>query len=131
MLKYRMKIFESSLRPVSADKRLVAREVAFNPNPVRERSVSFLHSIGHPKSLTDHEQLKSPGKVNMRPNSSDRSMNVPSPRRERAGRRIVTAEKRFAVQRDREMARLQLERAWLKREIVSILRVQYIHQSTA
>ena len=130
MLKYLMKIFESSLRPVSADKRLVAREVAFNHNSETMKPVLSMRSLCPRKGKTDSASQSSPPTIS-RPNSRDSLTQIGMLREDRAFRRVRSAEKHFAVRRDRDIARLQLERAWLKRKIVSLLRWQSVHYSIA
>jgi len=127
---YCMKNFESSLRPVSADKRLVAREVAFNPNPLHQQSPSFMRH--GPSTKPDiHDKAQSTmwlGKS--RPYSQGSITTSGLTREVRSERRLKEIERRCSLKRDREYARLQLERAWLKRKIVLILKLQEVHESS-
>ena len=123
--------FESSLRPVSADKRLVAREVAFTPNPLCTRLAPYTDVLATRKykdQAPTHVQLT---KSINRPDSQESAKSSGLSREARAYRRIRDTEKQCSVKRDREIARLQLERAWLKRKIVLILKMQYVYESSS
>ncbi len=131
-----MKFFESSLRPVSADKRLVAREVAFNAHVQHECRESRIHyantlSCAEPQAAVSLYS-RNHRIVSAKSNQDDQIINDRQRNRKlRANQRLQSAEKKCRVKRDREAARLQLESVWLKKQIVAILRKQQVIECLA
>jgi hypothetical protein len=129
-----MKFFESSLRPVSADKRLVAREVAFNVNALHETQRTGW-STGKPAT---HDNLSAAVSLYSRKQRAKHTDGSPDQqvdehrqrlRELRAGLKRKSAERRCLVKREQAASSLQLESVWLKKQIVTLLKKQQLIDS--